>query len=49
MSKKFLALELILDDNVDQSVINMLVTPEVSLFFIIVAGVENLSFKEHYL
>ena len=49
MSKKFLAPELILDFNVDQGVINMLVTPEVSLFLILAAGVKNLSFKEYYL
>ena len=49
VSKKFLALELILDVSVDQGMINMLVTPEVSLFLILAAGVKNLSFKEFYL
>ena len=49
VSKKFLSLELILDVCVDQGVINMLFTPEVSLFLILAAGVENLSFKEYYL
>ena len=34
MSKKFLALELILDVSVDQGKINILVTLEVSLFLI---------------
>jgi len=49
VSKKFLALELILDVNVNQGVINILVTPDVSLCLILAAGVENLSFKEYYL
>ena len=49
VSKKFLVLELILDVSVDQGVINMLVTPEVSLFLILAAVEENLSFKEYYL
>ena len=49
MSKKFLALELILDVLVDQGMINMLFTPEVSLFLILATGVGNLSFKEYYL
>jgi hypothetical protein len=49
VSKKFLALELILDVSVDQGVINVLVAPEDSLFLILAAGVENLSFKEYYL
>ena len=37
--KSFLALELILDVCVDQGVINMLFTPEVSLFLILAAEV----------
>ena len=49
MSKKFLALELILDVLVDQGMINMLFTPKGSLILIIAAGVKNLSFKEYYL
>ena len=49
VSKKFLALELVLDVLVDQGVINLVCTPEDSLFLFLAAGVEDLSFKKYFI